>query len=154
MWTPTVERLWMSALRDLDIVVNAGAIVVGQDGYDNVMLQLTSAGGQVLYRERMPVPVSMWQPWRTWWGDNSSARAHVFSNPVATLGGRTILPLICYEQLIIWPVLQSALYSPKLIVATGNGWWTQGTRIVAIQQATSNAWARLFSLPLVMAFNT
>ena len=153
VWTPTVERLWMSALSDLNIVVNAGAIVVGPDGYDNAMLGLTASEGQVLYRERMPVPISMWQPWRRWWGDNSSAHANVFSNPVASLGGRTILPLICYEQLIIWPVLQSALHFPELIVATGNGWWTGGTSIVAVQQATAIAWAKLFDLPLVIAFN-
>lgn len=118
-WTPTVERLWMSALRDLDLVVNAGAIVVDPDGYDNTMLELTASGGQVLYRERMPVPVSMWQPWLAWTGQGGGARAHFFANPVIELGGMRVAPLICYEQLIIWPVLQSVFHSPDVIVATG-----------------------------------
>jgi len=154
MWTPTVERLWMDALRDRDIVVNAGAIVVAPGGYDNVMVELTGHGGRILYRERMPVPVSMWQPWLDWWGEGGGARAHFFANPVAVSAGATILPVICYEQLIVWPVLQSALHAPDVIVATGNGWWTEGTNIVAIQQASATAWARLFGLPLVIAFNT
>ncbi|MNL72141.1 hypothetical protein D3C87_1974020 [compost metagenome] len=51
-------------------------------------------------------------------------------------------------------MLQSMLYSPAVIVATGNGWWTRGTSIVAIQKASVTAWARLFGLPVVMAFNT
>lgn len=46
------------------------------------------------------------------------------------------------------------LYSPDIIVATGNGWWTAGTSIVAIQKANVTAWAKLFDLPVVMAFNT
>lgn len=154
MWTPTVERLWVNALRDLDVVVNAGAIVVAPDGYDNVMMEITGDQSRILYRERMPVPVSMWQPWLHWWGEGGGARAHFFANPVAVSAGATILPVICYEQLIVWPVLQSALHSPEVMVATGNGWWTEGTNIVAIQRASATAWARLFGLPLVIAFNT
>lgn len=154
MWTPTVDRLWTNALGDLDIVVNAGAIVVSHDGYDNVMVERTGGGSRILYRERMPVPVSMWQPWFGWWGEGGGAKAHFFANPVAVSGGRTILPLICYEQLIIWPVLQSALYAPEVVIATGNSWWTAGTSIIAIQRASAEAWARLFDLPLIVAFNS
>ena len=41
----------------------------------------------------------------------------------------------------------------RVIVATGNGWWTANTNIVAIQQAATEAWARLFGIPVVLAFN-
>lgn len=154
IWTPTVERLWADALQDLDVVINAGAIIVGRHGYDNVMIEVSSNGAQILYRQRMPVPVSMWQPWLDWTGAGGGAQAHVFADPVVEFGGLKIAPLICYEQLLIWPVLRSVLHAPDVIVATGNGWWTAGTSIVAIQQANAEAWARLFDLPLVMAFNT
>lgn len=62
-----------------------------------------------------------------------------------------IAPLICYEQLVVWPVLQSMLHEPEAILATGNSWWTAGTSIVAIQHASTTAWA--LGLPLVTAFN-
>lgn len=101
----------------------------------------------------MPVPVSMWQPWLSWIGEGDSARAHFLANPIVTSQGRRIAPLICYEQLLVWPVLQSMLHAPDMIVATGNGWWTAGTSIVGIQRASAEAWARLFGVPLVMAFN-
>ena len=45
------------------------------------------------------------------------------------------------------------LHAPEVIVATGNGWWTAGTSIVTIQKASADAWARLFGIPLVTAFN-
>jgi hypothetical protein len=41
-----------------------------------------------------------------------------------------------------------------MIVAAGNGWWTSGTSIIAIQNASTTAWARLFDLPLVTALNS
>lgn len=153
-WTPTVERLWRHELRGVDVTVFAGAVIVDAQGYDNVLLAITAARADILYRERMPVPVSMWQPWLAWTAQGGGARAHFFENPVVDLGGRRVAPLICYEQLILWPVLQSMLHSPEIVIATGNGWWTAGTSIVAIQKASATAWARLFGVPLVTAFNT
>lgn len=151
-WTPTVAHLWQDGLRDIGVTVVAGAAVIDARGYDNVMVAI-SAEANILYRERIPVPVSMWQPWRAWIGQGGGARAHLFANPVVELDGTRIAPLICYEQLMLWPALQSMLHSPDVIVATGNGWWTAGTSIVAIQKASAVAWAKLFGVPIVMAFN-
>ena len=152
-WTPTVARLWQEGLGSSEITVIAGAVVVDADGYDNVMAMVSADEAAILYRERMPVPVSMWQPWLQWTGQSGGARAHFFANPVAEIGGTRIAPLICYEQLILWPALQSMLHAPDIIVATGNGWWTAGTSIIAIQRASAAAWAKLFGVPVVMAFN-
>ncbi|MHA4735376.1 conjugal transfer protein TraB [Ensifer adhaerens] len=152
--TPTVERLWVNALQGTDITVIAGAAMLGAETYDNILFGLSADGGKVLYRERMPVPGSMWQPWRSWFGKSGGARAHLFGSPVATMGNRRVAPLICYEQLVVWPILQSMLHDPDLIVAVGNGWWTKGTSIVAIQRASTIAWAKLFAMPLVFSLNT
>jgi hypothetical protein len=153
-WTPTLARLWHDGLQGSGITVIAGAAVIDAGGYDNVMVAISASEARVLYRERMPVPVSMWQPWLSWTGQGGGARAQFLGNPVMEVDGQKIAPLICYEQLVLWPVLQSMLYSPDIIVAPGNGWWTSGTSIIAIQRASTIAWARLFNLPLVTAFNT
>lgn len=153
-WTPTIEHLWRNGLRGSDVTVIVGAAVIGDQGYDNVMVTISSSDARILYRERMPVPVSMWQPWLQLTGQGGGARAHVFGNPVVDINGQKIAPLICYEQLVLWPVLQSMLHSPTVIVATGNGWWTAGTSIVAIQKANVTAWGRLFAVPVIIAFNT
>lgn len=153
LWTPTVARFWADGLETIDVTVIAGAAVVDPDGYDNVLVAIDPRAGRVLYRQRMPVPVSMWQPWLNWLGQNGSAHADFFGNPLVTVGGRQIAPLICYEQLIIWPVLQSMAQRPDVILAVGNDWWTSGTSIMAIQRESVVAWARLFGVPVVAAFN-
>ncbi|MDN5929015.1 MAG: conjugal transfer protein TraB [Hyphomicrobiales bacterium] len=153
-WTPTVERLWREKQRGTGVTVLAGAARIGLDGYDNVMVAVSGSGGSVLYRERMPVPGSMWQPWRGWFGQSGGAHADFFGNRMVAIDGVQIVPLICYEQLLVWPVLHSMLHDPDIIVAIGNGWWTKTTSIVAIQQAATIAWARLFDKPLVTSFNT
>ena len=149
IWTPTTERLWIRSLADLEVIAAGGAVVVTESGYDNVMIELTGEGARILYRERMPVPVSMWLPWAS-----GRASAQFFGNPAGRFAGTSIAPLICYEQLIVWPILHSMLFGPNVIVATGNGWWTGNTNIVPIQKASVRAWASLFGLPLVIAFNT
>jgi hypothetical protein len=157
-WTPTVGRFWQTGLTGTDIKVIAGGALIDGRGYDNVLVAISAEGNEVLYRERMPVPGSMWQPWRSWMGDGNGseggARAHFFANPVVDVGKAKVAPLICYEQLLIWPVLQSAFHRPDAIVAVGNGWWTEGTSIIDIQRASSAAWARLFDLPPVISFNS
>jgi hypothetical protein len=35
----------------------------------------------------------------------------------------------------------------------GNSWWTAGTSIMAIQKTSAEAWAQLFDIPIVFAFN-
>ncbi|NEI67512.1 conjugal transfer protein TraB [Rhizobium leguminosarum] len=153
-WTPTVARFWTSASGDTDATIIASATVLDATGYDNVLVAIDRRRGRILYRERMPVPGSMWQPWRSWFGENGGARADFFANPVVSIGAGRAAPLICYEQLIVWPVLQSMLHDPDFIIAVGNGWWTDGTSIVPIQRAVTTAWAKLFAKSLVTAFNT
>ncbi|TBB81068.1 conjugal transfer protein TraB [Rhizobium ruizarguesonis] len=154
LWTPTVARVWQEGLRGSSLTVIAGAAVIDPRGYDNVMVAISADATKVLYRERMPVPGSMWQPWLQWIGrGGGGARADFFANPVVEVDDFKVAPLICYEQLILWPVLQSMLHSPEVIVAVGNGWWTENTSIVDIQKASVTAWAGLFGLPVVMAFN-
>jgi hypothetical protein len=153
-WTPTVRGLWQQELRASGLTVLAGASVVHASGYDNVLLTITEHRSDIVYRQRMPVPGSMWQPWQVWTRDSGGTRPHFFENPVAQVAGTRIAPLICYEQLIVWPILQSMMHNPDIIVAVGNGWWTAGTTIVATQRASSEAWARLFAKPLVISFDT
>lgn len=152
-WTPTAEKRWQARLAGTGVTVIAGATIVDGGGYENVLMRLSTDGADVLYRQRMPIPGSMWQPWRNLIGESGGANAHFFANPVVNIGSLKAAPLICYEQLLVWPILQSAYDRPDVIVAVGNGWWTTGTSIIDIQRASTVAWARLFDLPLVISFN-
>lgn len=152
-WTPTAARFWQSRLADTTLTIVGGAVVIDADGYDNVLVEVSAMRSRIIYRERMPVPAAMWQPWLQWLGRTGGARAHFFDNPVVDVGSTKVAPLICYEQLIVWPILQSMTHDPDIIVAVGNGWWTSGTSIIDIQRASAEAWARLFGKPLVFSFN-
>lgn len=152
-WTPVMGRFWQKELAGSGVTVVAGAADIHFDGYDNVLVLISSEGHEVLYRQRMPVPGSMWQPWGGLFGTDSGARADVFANPVVRVKDRNVAVLICYEQLIVWPVLQSMLDDVDIVLAVGNDWWTGGTSILDIQRASAEVWSRLFDKPLVLSFN-
>ncbi|KSV75632.1 hypothetical protein N185_17480 [Sinorhizobium sp. GW3] len=152
-WTPTAERLWRRELQGTDVLVLAGAAVVNDNGYDNDLVKISPHDSQIIYRERMPVPGAMWQPWRSWTGEGGGAKAHFLGDSTAIVRDIRIAPLICYEVLVVWPILQSMFFDPDVVVVVGNGWWTTGTSIVDIQRASAQAWSRLFDKPLVISFN-
>lgn len=153
-WTTTTQALWRQAAINMGTTLVVGAAVVREIGYDNVMIAIEKTGAATIYRQRMPVPVAMWQPWLLGFGQRGGASAGFFNNPVVMIGQQRTAILLCYEQLITWPILHSMMHRPDILVATGNGWWTEGTSIVGIQRANAIAWAKLFDLPLVLSFNT
>ena len=69
------------------------------------------------------------------------------------IAGQRIAFLICYEQLLVLPVLLSAMDRPTLIVGMANQYWVRETTIPAAQRASLKAWSRLFALPLLIAEN-
>jgi apolipoprotein N-acyltransferase len=62
-------------------------------------------------------------------------------------------PLICYEQMLVFPVLASMLH-PSVIVGLSNTFWFDGTTVPRYQATAVQAWAKLFHLPLFSAVNS
>jgi apolipoprotein N-acyltransferase len=62
--------------------------------------------------------------------------------------------LICYEQLLTFPILVSMLQRPTVIIGISNTFWVDGTPIPRYQAAAVRGWARLFHLPYFLAVNS
>lgn len=151
--TPTVAALWVDRLRGSGMTVLAGATDVHHEGWDNVLVAIDGAGAEVVYQQRVPVPLAMWQPWRSLVGEKTGAGARLVGSATATVGDRRVAPFVCYEELLVWPVLDALLHEPDIIVVVGNGWWTTGTDIIGIQKSVMSSWARLFGVRVAFAFN-
>jgi hypothetical protein len=98
--------------------------------------------------QRIPVPIAMWRLF-----DSEGARLHLFGPSVVGIAGERAAILVCYEQLLTWPVLTSALRNPTVLVAVANDHWATGTPIPAFQAAAVRSWSRLFGTPAVSATN-
>jgi apolipoprotein N-acyltransferase len=101
------------------------------------------------FGQRVPVPVAMWNPLRP-----DSAALWLAGPSVIPIAGKRAAILICYEQLITWPVLNSMLRKPEILVGVANDYWAAGTTIPRFQRSALESWARLFAIPYVLAVNT
>jgi apolipoprotein N-acyltransferase len=151
LWFEVPEAFWKEGLASSgDKTVLLGAAVGEGDGRSaNILLSVTRTGSKVIYRQRMPVPLTMWRPWTS-----DGTHAYWFENPVVDVAGERAAVLICYEQVIVWPILFSMAGRPTVVVAIANDWWAGHSTIPAIQRNCVLAWCRLFGTPLVTATNT
>jgi apolipoprotein N-acyltransferase len=127
------------------ILVGAEVGAPGQQ-LQNALVILGDTGGPLV--QRVPVPIGMWRPWAA-----ESIAADPLASGVGQVAGRTVAYSICYEQLLVFPLLVSMLYGPDLIVGAANDWWARDTSIPTIQGQALDVWGRLFSLPVVRATN-
>ncbi len=124
-----------------------GAEIRDDEGLKNVLVSM-GAGSTDFLEQRVPVPVSMWKPW-----SSDSFVARPFGAGVAEVAGQDVAYLICYEQILVMPVLMSMSQKPSLIVGAANAWWARDTSVPVIQHQALTLWGRLFGKPVVQAVN-
>lgn len=115
--------------------------------YDNAAV--IRGAETAIFRQRVPVPLAMWSPF-----GQGGARLHLFGPGIIHVGSRRAAVLVCYEQLIVWPIVASLYEQPDILLGLANDHWAAGTVILALQKASMRAWARLFALPYLFALNS
>jgi hypothetical protein len=150
-WTENSTWLWRNiiqgAKRNHTTILIGTTISSATGNYSNVLLPLGDAIFVPL-PDRVPVPISMWKPWA-----KNGAVGYFTHNGIHIIAGRKVASLICYEQLLIWPVLHSMFYKPGILLGAANDWWAKDTVIPAIQQEALHAWGRLFDVPVLSSIN-
>jgi apolipoprotein N-acyltransferase len=115
--------------------------------FDNTLLVL-GAESSTFY-QRVPVPIGMWQPF-----DKSGVPLHLNAPATVRIGDQRVAVLICYEQILTYPVLTAMLERPTVLVGISNTYWIAGTPIPRHQRSALHGWARLFGLPYLLAVNS
>jgi len=117
------------------------------ESVDNALILLGASSGK-LY-QRVPVPIGMWRPF-----SNVSVPLRLNGPGVIEIDHQRAAVLICYEEMLSFPVLVSMLDHPTAIIGISNSFWFDETTIPQYQAAALRSWARLFRLPLFMAVNS
>ena len=102
-----------------------------------------------IVRQRIPVPIAMWNPFRP-----GSAQLSLSRSGLVRVEHERAGIVICYEQLIVWPVLLTMVQHPTVLVAPANDYWAVATTIPRFQRTAMRSWARLFGIPCLFAVNT
>ena len=127
------------------ILVGAEVAAPGRP-LQNALIVLGATGGPLV--QRVPVPIGMWRPWAA-----ESIAANPLASGVSQVAGRKVAYSICYEQLLVFPILISMVQKPDLILGAANDWWARDTSIPIIQAQALDLWGRLFGSAVVKATN-
>ena len=151
LWTPATAELWEDAVAHLratgrTALVGAEVPIEGTGRTRNALVFVGHHSGELV--QRIPVPVSMWKPWA-----DAGTEANLFGDGIGQVNGKRAAVLVCYEQLLVWPMLLSQAAGPEIVIGAANDYWAAETSIPGIQTMTLRAWSRLFSVPLVVAVN-
>ena len=138
---------------DLDATLAAlqsstsGAKPTKAPNYKNEVLIRGAQTGEFV--QRVPIPIGMWRPYT-----RSGVPLNLSGPGTVVIAGKRTAIIVCYEQLIGWPILASFLEKPSVIVAVSNNVWVAGTKIPEIEQTEMRSWAALFRVPILFAANS
>ena len=118
---------------------------------DALLLMGRHAG---LVTARQPMPLTEWRPL-----PDSGTRAHWMRLGPTPAFGPPVAVLICYEQLLVWPVAEAFLGStrPQVLIGVSDHWWVEPGTLDAtearMQAKVLRAWGRLYGVPVILADN-
>jgi hypothetical protein len=116
------------------------------DSYENTLLFLGAQSSA--FHQRVPVPIGMWHPLGI-----GGVPLHLNGPAVIELDRQRVAVLICYEQILVYPVLASMLQRPTVLVGISNMYWFSDTTIPRYQASAIRSWAKLFGVPSLTATN-
>jgi len=152
-WNEATDAFWDKTIKTLrrdGKTLLVGATVSEPNGrhcFNAIVVRGATPNGEFL--QRIPIPIAMWKPY-------SQAGVPLRSGGAGTLdvAGSKAAVLICYEHLLIWPVMTSFVQHPTALLGIANDYWARATTVPSIQRACLTSWARLFHVPMLWAENT
>lgn len=153
MWTPTHDERWAATFAQLQarhtgLLIGTTIPVANTQANRNVLLS-RGYTERLSYVQRVPVPLGMWH-----FGDKRHGFPLMLRYPsTIRIWDRRAGVLICYEQLLVWPALQTLSRNPDMLLAPSNLYWASGTIIPSVQHVSVQDWADLWAIPLYEASN-
>ena len=156
-WSPFTASAWwplaLKAYRHHDTVA-LGVYMrpVGDTEKRDALLLMGRHAGLVTARQ--PMPLTEWRPL-----PDSGTRAHWMRLGPTRAFGPPVAVLICYEQLLVWPVAEDFLGStrPQVLIGVSDHWWVEPGTLDAtearMQAQVLRAWGRLYGVPVILADN-
>jgi len=147
-FTQNSMMIWEKLKNNKTILAGAYIYKKRVGGYDNVLMEITNSSYKTIYKQRVPVPISMWKPWI-----EQGAKAYPFQNPIIKYKQSRVGVFICYEQLLTYTYLHTMFYNPNYIIGISNLWWVKDKSIEEIQIRSLRLWSLLFGVDSYYSIN-
>lgn len=146
-WTDPVSDMMVRATMSA-YVPGTHSFIFGAERIESrdrrVPVVLARGHNHAEYVVRVPVPIAEW---------GRDVPLDFFGPSTITVDGVRAGVLICYEQLLVYPVLRSVYDGATVLVAPSNLYWAKGSTISNAQEVCVRSWSRLFNIPYYRAVN-
>ena len=151
-WSQSSDYHWRDTLHRLEqqhttILLGTTVPIPTTEANRNILLT-RGFGPHFAYVQRVPVPIAMWH-----FDEKGGFPLMLHYPPTIRVLNEHAAVLMCYEQLLVWPALQSLARDPDMLLAPSNDYWASKTPIPSIQHAAAKSWADLWDIPLYEARN-
>jgi hypothetical protein len=152
-WNKMYEARWGSTFAQLKqqrtgLLIGTTIPIPNTEANRNVFLS-RGYTERLSYVQRVPVPLGMWH-----FGDQRRGFPLMLRfPPTIRVWNRRAGVLVCYEQLVFWPAVETLAHNPDMLLAPSNVYWAANTPIPAIQHVAAQDWADLWAIPLYEASN-
>ena len=152
-WNGMYEARWDSTFAQLKqqrtgLLIGTTIPIPNTEANRNVLLS-RGYTERLSYVQRVPVPLGMW-----YFGDQRRGFPLMLRfPPTIRVWNRRAGVLVCYEQLVFWPAVETLAHNPDMLLAPSNVYWAANTPIPAIQHVAAQDWADLWAIPLYEASN-
>jgi len=144
-WAPTFAQL---TSQRTGILIGTTIPIPNTEANRNILLS-RGYSEHLSYVQRVPIPLGMWQLGEARRGFPLSLRFPA----TIRIWNRRAGVLLCYEQMTLWPAVETMARNPELLIAPSNLYWARNTSIPAIQHLAAQDWADLWAIPLYEARN-
>lgn len=148
-WDEFISDQWQGHLRrahpQKTVLIGAYQRINGQP--QGVVLAINANQAMVFYRQRLPMTGGMFNPFA-----EDSFRADWFGRSTVSLGGKRLAVAICFEYVVLLPVLQATWTNPDAVIAPASIWWAS-RQLQQAQQQSLHLWAFWLDVPFISSIN-
>ena len=126
LWTDATDAFWAPVISDAGktLLIGAGQPIPASARYYNSVV-IVGDHSRTAFHQRIPVPGGMWNPFYPQGG----VEIDILGPGTIDIAEHRAAILICYEQLLTWPMLRSAIEKPTILIAISNEAWTAATTV-------------------------
>ena len=144
-WDNFLANYWISSIHSNNKVL-LGAYIFENNNYHNVVIKIDK-NSKIIYRQRFPMTLGMFNPFSP-----THFPIHSKEKSVINIDNQKVGFLLCFEQVILLPMLQTLRDKPNLIVASSNLWWSPKSLQLA-QRQSLRLFQSLIGVPVLESIN-
>lgn len=146
IWDDFLASTWTYTVPE-DMTVLLGAFILQNHHWRNVVIAVNHDDASVIYTQRLPMTGGMFNPF-----SQTHFSADWLGDSTATVAGQRVGFAMCFEHVVLWPMIQTTAAKPTLVYAPASIWWAS-SQLQNAQRQSLRLWQLWLGVPVIESIN-